>query len=182
MKRTLIAVVALVGLASAANAASVLLTADHASYNPGDTITLTATAVANSGETSTQVFGEILLSSPGTATVTGGSASQVALQSFGGFVTWVVGTNPCTSTVCTMMNQIGGLSPIPVSNTPLAIATATFTAANPGHIDVAWNASTFDFFGIVTPAGTHFDIVPEPTTAALLGLGLFGLGVAGRRR
>ena len=181
MKRILTVVVALVGLTSAANAAvSVVLSADHATYAVNDTITLTATATANAGETATAVFGDMLMDNPGA--LSGGSASQVALQSFNGAITWVTGTNPCTTSQCTMMNQIGGLGALPVSNTPLAIATATFTAAAPGVVNATWLASTFDFFGLAVPGGTSFTIVPEPTTAALLGLGLFGLAVAGRRR
>jgi hypothetical protein len=186
MKRTLIAVMALVGLASAANATvSLVLAADHATYNVGDTITLKATGTANASEVSTAVFGEMLLDNPGA--LSGGAASQVALQSFGGFVTWVVGTNPCTTSSCTMMNQIGGVSDIPVSNTPLVVATATFQAAAPGVVNATWEASTFNWFGLglgggAVPNGTSFTIVPEPTTAAMLGLGLFGLAVAGRRR
>jgi len=180
MKRTLIAVAAIIGLASAANAASVTVTADQASYNPGDTITLTVVADASTGEASTQVFGDLLLS--GAGSVLGGAVVPGGLASFGGGLPWVLGTNPCSPTVCTAMNQIGGVSPFPVTNTPLNIAVITYTAGNAGLVNVAWDASTFDFFGISVPSGTSFTIVPEPTTAAMLGLGLLGLAVSGRRR
>jgi hypothetical protein len=45
-------------------------------------------------------------------------------------------------------------------------------------VNVVWNQSTLIFFGIdpASAAGTSFEIVPEPTTAALIGLGLLGLG------
>lgn len=182
MKRTLIAVAALVGLASAANAASVSVAADQASYNIGDTITLTVTATANAGETATAVFGDLLLT--GSGLVLGGSVVPAGLQSFGGAIPWALGTNPCTPVVCTAMNQIGGLNPLPVDNTPLAIAVITYTAGVAGIVNVNWDNSTFDFFGATNQPGTSFEIVgvPEPTTAALLGLGLVGLAVSGRRR
>jgi len=186
MKRTLIMAAALVGLASVANAASVVIAADQASYTVGDTITLTATVTANAGEASTQVFGNILLSSGN-----GGSvgfiapAVQTALTSFGGGLVWVIGGSVvCSSASCIMFNQLVGVSPFPVSNTPLAIGVVQYTAATPGTVNVGFDAGTFDFFGAALPAGTSFDIVPipEPTTAAMIGLGLFGLAVAGRRR
>lgn len=182
MKRTLIAVAAIIGLATAANAASVSVTADQASYTVGDTITLTVTATANLGEVSTQVFGDLLLT--GTGAVAGGISNQAGLESFGGAIPWALGVTPCSPAICTAFNQIGGLSPLPVSNTPLAIAIITYTAGGAGVVNVNWDPSTFDFFGATNQPGTSFSIVPipEPTTAALLGLGLFGLAVSGRRR
>jgi len=180
MKRTLIAVAAIIGLATAANAASVSVTADQASYAQGATITLTVNVTANLGESSPAAFGDLLLS--GTGSVLGGSVVANPLQSFGGAIVWVLGTNPCGPTVCTAMNQIGGLGALPVTNTPLAIAVITYTAGSAGVVNVNWDNSTFDFFGAVNQPGTSFTIVPEPTTAALLGLGLLGLAVSGRRR
>lgn len=182
MKRTLIAVAALVGLASAANAASVSVTSDQAVYTSGDTITLTVTATANAGEVSTQVFGDLLVS--GTGSVLGGVSTQAGLVSFGGAIPWALGVTPCSPVVCTAFNQIGGLSPLPVSNTPIAIAIITYTAGAAGSVDLTWDQTTFDFFLAPSGPGTSFTIVPipEPTTAALLGLGLLGLAVTGRRR
>jgi hypothetical protein len=180
MKRTLIAVAAIIGLATAANAASVTVTSDQASYNLGETITLTVNVSTLPAEASTQVFGDLILS--GTGSVSGGVSTQAPLQSFGGAIVWVTGLSPCTPAICTAMNQIGGLSPFPVTNTPLNIAIITYTAAGAGTVNVNWDPSTFDFFLAPLPAGTSFTIVPEPTTAALLGLGLLGLAVSGRRR
>jgi len=53
---------------------------------------------------------------------------------------------------------------------------------------VNWGGSQLDFFGIYQypisspDTGTTFSIIPEPTTATLIGLGLFGLALGGRRR
>jgi hypothetical protein len=60
-------------------------------------------------------------------------------------------------------------------------ASGTVTVSNSGGADVIFGNSVTDITGQFTwGAGTV--IIPEPTTASLLGLGLFGLTVAGRRR
>ena len=126
------------------------------------TVTFTAIVAA---ETSTQVYGDILFSNP--AMVVDPSVVQVPILSFG-VIPWVLGTNPCSSTVCTIMNQIGGLSPMPVSNSPLVIAILTFTAGAVGTLNMSWDPATFDFFGAVNQPGASITVVPEPTTSALL--------------
>jgi hypothetical protein len=183
MKRTLIAVAALIGFASAANAVSVTVTANQASYTVGETVTLTVTTDATA-TTDTAIFGQVLYNS---AILGGGSATQVGLSSVGGIILWTTGVLNCGGGSCDAFNQIGGLNPLPVDQgAGFAIATLSFTAAAPGVTPVSWNTTPgpfqFDFFGLTTGVGTTVTVVPEPTTAALLGLGLFGLAVAGRRR
>lgn len=181
MKRTLIAMATLVGFASAANAASVVITANAATYNPGDLITLTVTGTALS-ESSTQVFGEILIT--GTGSVVGsGPTVQAALASFGGALPWTIGGDTtCSNTACIVFNQLLGVTPFPVSNTPLAIGVLQYTAGAAGTVNINFDATDFDFFAAALPAQLSIQVVPEPTTAAMLGLGLFGLAIAGRRR
>ena len=81
------------------------------------------------------------------------------------------------------LNQVAGLSPLP-ADTHFS-ATIVLSAGSPGVVNVDWNrtpgANLLDFYG-ANGTGETFTIVPEPTTAGLLGLGLLSLAVAGRRR
>jgi hypothetical protein len=76
---------------------------------------------------------------------------------------------------------------------PFLIGTVTFHVAGAGNAVVQSGLFNAGIDGILTPSfptgGTpttfnsaFLTIVPEPGTAALLGLGLMGLGFAGRRR
>jgi hypothetical protein len=194
MKRTLITVAALVGLASVANAATITLSTDKNSYNFGETITLTVTAT-NGSETDAGITGVVLFT---TALInpTAGGATQTQLVSLGGAVSWTLGALAafCTdaSGSCRMFSQVSPVGAASVSSplSPFTLSTKTFIAGSTeGTVNFNWlvspqtpAAQRLDYFGVTNAAGKSVVIVPEPTTAALLGLGLFGLAVAGRRR
>lgn len=176
MKRILIAAVAMLGFAAAANAATLSVVSDKGTYNPGETIILTVTGDSE-GAAANAIIGVLTYDAVLTDTVT---SSQTVHTSFGGFVPWTPGVLVVSDGSATVFNQIGGITPAPVDQ--LQIATATLTASSAGVVTVNFS-STLNFFGITgaQPGVASFTIVPEPTTAALLGLGLFGLAVAGRR-
>jgi hypothetical protein len=181
MKRTLrfaIAVAAVLGLAAAANAATVTVVADAATYNVGDTITLTV---------NTNSQGEILFQATAVVGYTGPVTSLTSTPSLpppaaGWFTapTDVI-SSPGFRLVFDALN-FGGNDP----GTAFG-GTLTFSADAPGSATFTIggnpaNAIDFAFGTAAAGSSVTVSIVPEPTTAALLGLGLFGLAVAGRRR
>jgi hypothetical protein len=188
MKRTLIAVAALVGLASAANAATLSISGGG-TFNVGDTITLTITGDSQ-GESALNATGFLDSdNSAVTAGLTTATQSQTTLL-FLGSIPWTAGAlNFCTAAQCKAFDQLSALGVNPASAANLLTATISFLATAPGTAHLSWDqnvagGTSLQFFSLTNAAGTTITVnaVPEPTTAALLGLGLFGLAVAGRRR
>ena len=187
MKRNLILAAALVclGLASTANAAtSVSLTSNKLTpYNTGEVITLTVTVTADAGETDTSVFGVVQYQGALVAPVAASQQQNQLPATAAG--PWNIGVLPaCTTVNCRAFSQTNAGGAINTAN--FVIATLQFTASAPGTANFVWQSAPvsqrLDFFGITSDPGTSVTIVPEPTTATMLGLGLFGLAMAGRRR
>lgn len=77
---------------------------------------------------------------------------------------------------------------------PYSIGTLTVTALNPGVTTIASgafqplgadgivNGAFADITGSTVWGSAGITVIPEPTTASLLGIGLLGLALAGRRR
>jgi len=185
MKRTLFVVAALVAFATAASAATITVVSNKLTYNVGEQVILTVTGDSEGGKDS-EVFGRLEYSAALTSSLT---SSQGQLTRAGGAIFAITGTLSQGDGFAEVINQIidGGGTPRTVDN--LQISTATLVADAVGTVVVTWsNAFGFemDFFGLTTgtnpgPQAT-FTIIPEPTTAALLGLGLLGLVLGGRRR
>lgn len=185
MKRTLFVLVALVafGFVTAASAATLSVVSNKTTYNPGETITLSVSGDGQ-GATTYGIFGRLQYT--GSGSVTGNTQTQKLVGT--GWTNGVLGNGAGFSD---SFNQVAGLNALPANNLPgkNPFSTVTLIAGAVGTVNVAWNtnvASGFqlNWFGLATAPGTTFTIVPvpEPTTAALLGLGLAGLVMGGRRR
>jgi hypothetical protein len=172
MKRTLFVMAVVLGFATAASAATLTVVSDKASYTVGETITLSVSGDAQ-GELAYGAIGRLLYSAALTDTV---GVVENAINN-----TWLLSGAPAFGDgFAEAFNQIA-LAPATMNGAnPIAIITLTATGV--GTVNVDWSGD-LDFFSVDgARPGTSFEIVPEPTTAVMLGLGLFGLALGGRRR
>jgi hypothetical protein len=181
MKRTLVVVAAVVGFAAAAGASTLTVFTTNAANVPTNTF--------NVGDT-------ILLKLEGTATGTdngiqvglnwGGNTTALPFSStMGG---WLAGAlPPPTDGGAIVVNGTAGSPQGPIVATDTSVVSMIADAIGVSTVTYQFG-SVLDFFGIYEypPGGavqhSFTVIVPEPATAGLIGLGLLGLVLGGRRR
>jgi len=158
---------------------NLVVASDPTDPAPGSTIVLETYVTANAGELDNTIFGAIQFSD---ALVNSNAAGnwQSPLFSSQGALT-------CTTAWCVAFSQVNPAGPIAVNLTNFLIARTTFTMDAPiGTVfRFTWRTTPstqrLDWFGITNAPGVTIP-VPEPGTAALLGVGLLGMALAGRNR
>lgn len=190
MKRSAILsiVVAVTTIAAFAANAAIITLAGPSTATRGEVIFLTATGSTGVGpadEGGISVIGNILYQTAFVDPNVAGSSQNAVVPG------WTNGVLDCTTARCRGFNQIA-----PVGTTPFVPALSDFLVSSTSFIidpatplgtvvTFSWQTSPFSgsvlFFGAVSGPGiVTVTIVPEPTTAALLCVGLVGL-VTGRR-
>ena len=190
MKRTLFLVAALVVFATGASAVTLTVVSDKTTYNIGETITLSVNGQSDPGQTSFGIFGRLEFDgslvniSGNTQKLIGTAGSGWNKSTIETFDSNAAGTNTAGAETFDQVNGGGGTQ---TATDP--ISTVTLIAQAAGVVNVVWNTASgsgfeLNFFGLSSGPGASFTIVaiPEPSTVALLGLGLIGLTVSGRRR
>jgi hypothetical protein len=203
MKRTLIAIVAAMFAAGSAGAATIVMAATNPTNVAGSVSTVTATLTILPGGESVNFlssYGVAILwdntvvrvvGSNGTTTF-GKSSQGPILPGLSG-----VAQIPCVSSgvnkgkACSLISQsnsAGGVVAVPGGSITIGtLLLEVLPVPDAPGTSLGLSILTFSNNGtgpapVLDPSFTTAQIVPEPTTAALLGLGLLGLGFVGRRR
>ena len=202
MKRFLIAVLGTaVMFATAANAATLVATASPDPVAQGGTVQITLVGTTDPlTETAQSV--DVRIVGAGTHISVDTALTGTCTPGFGCLqgAGWTQGGTQSTTTGAgdfQAFSQIGGTSAVPNTNgmgagptPPFLTGNSTMTAvftmtapSTPGVVQIMLSSVGVGFFGISGSQSLgSYTVVPDPTTAALMGLGLLALAASGRKR
>ena len=177
MRRFLFATLGVLALASLASAATLTITPDQQIYRVGETITLSVFGESAGAAVNDFVFGRIRFD-PDLADYVDSHQEPLTTNGF----PWALSRLSGGTGFADAFGQVRGeVDPV---DGPLT-AMVRLLATAPGTLGYSWETdplsnTTLVFFGLTTAPGGSVDIVPEPSTGALLGLGLLAT-LIGRR-
>lgn len=208
MRRTFVTIVAATFVAGSANAASILLQATNPLSVAGSVSTVTVTLTVDVGGELVPAFSSYgvqvgwdntvvrVVGSDGTTTFGNSAQSPILAGLAGSTMPACVAQGSLAGMACTIITQ-SALSNVTVPAGTVIGTLLLEVLPPPGGPDpagtplglsvLAYNNNGVTIPGsdpnlTIDPSFSDAQIVPEPTTAALLGVGLLGLGLLGRRR
>jgi hypothetical protein len=190
LRSGLLVLIAVFGLGRTADAATLSITPNKTTYVVGERVTLTVIG-DDEGAVSDRIFGQLELD--GSLIDLGGAGQTRLIGESGPWNPLILRAgediellDPAgqpiggpTEAILDAFHQRPAIAGDTATNLPGVLSIVTLSAQAVGVVNVNWHTAAdavqLKFFGLTSAPGTSFTIVPEPTTAGLLALGLIGL-------
>lgn len=203
LSRMFLAAVAVAAWVSSASAASLSILGGGISVPIGATVTLTLQADGTGAPAQSFANAAIKFGGPGSTTAIEPSFIGAVGVDWNFTGVLAPGVTPATSGTCSVaangnctntpglqdgMHRVIDLADVTFGMFPFNISPGSvlgavqFVMGGPGVYTFTGVPDDTGWFGVVSGGSANVTVIPEPTTAGLLALGLGGLAMAGRRR